>query len=245
MRLLSAFLIVLALGAPATAGDEPGFLSGVKNAANQLQLYLDYAGQTGERPDLSTPPVSDQFARTFDLHQLASLPPPAAGDVPWLIEWSNIASQAYKGIFLFGVPKGSTDLTPAAHNLVRYEDQIAVAMDFMVRLQAREVQSALLFKKSFAPAEWTPTREAGLQMAEHGSAELIQGSLVQAAGMKAANARLIAGALNDTAGVWAVFFSPDYRKEVVKQATEVQKQAKDGETQKNLAAFVGALAADN
>jgi hypothetical protein len=53
-------------GEPAPAPDGMGIVAGVKDAANQLQLYLDCAAKTGGRPTFSKPPVSDLFARIFD-----------------------------------------------------------------------------------------------------------------------------------------------------------------------------------
>src|SRR5215813_3533986 len=49
------------VGEPAPAPDGTDIVAGVKDAANQLQLYLDYAAKTGGRPDFSKPPVSDLF----------------------------------------------------------------------------------------------------------------------------------------------------------------------------------------
>jgi len=59
---------------------------------NQLQLYLDYVAKTGGRPDFSTPPVSDQFARIFDLRELAALPPPKEANA-WLAEFVELNKQ--------------------------------------------------------------------------------------------------------------------------------------------------------
>lgn len=43
MWLFRALLIVIAFSVPAWADHEPTFVPGVKDTANQLQLYLDYA----------------------------------------------------------------------------------------------------------------------------------------------------------------------------------------------------------
>jgi hypothetical protein len=43
------------VGESALAPDGPSIVAGVKDVANQLQLYLDYVAKTGGRPDFSTP----------------------------------------------------------------------------------------------------------------------------------------------------------------------------------------------
>src|ERR1700686_244525 len=80
-----ALLLLAALISPASAENRPAIEAGIKDAANQLPLYLAFAAKPGRRADFSTPPVSDLFATVFDLKQLAALPPPQATDLPWLM----------------------------------------------------------------------------------------------------------------------------------------------------------------
>ena len=81
----------------APAEDVPAFLGAVKDSANQIELYLDFAAKTGTKPDFSEPPVSGLFARVFDLHKLAALPPPQPGDVPMLLAWTSSAFATRSG----------------------------------------------------------------------------------------------------------------------------------------------------
>lgn len=53
MPSLRALLLLRVLAAPVLATDESSLPSGVKDVANQLQLYLDYLSQTGSRPDFT------------------------------------------------------------------------------------------------------------------------------------------------------------------------------------------------
>jgi hypothetical protein len=87
----------------APAEDQSAFLGAVKDSTNQILLYLDFAAKTGQKPDFSGPPVSDLFARVFDLRQLAALPPPKPGDVPVLAAWIDSANQVAKAIIYFGI----------------------------------------------------------------------------------------------------------------------------------------------
>src|SRR5262245_25988546 len=121
------------VGEPAPAPDGTDIVAGVKDAANQLQLYLDYAAKTGGRPDFSKPPVSDLFARIFDLRELAALPPPKASDLPWLLDWTITADGTFKSILYFGIAPPAdliADQAAIKRNATDYEDQEAVALSF-------------------------------------------------------------------------------------------------------------------
>src|SRR6516165_1897318 len=78
--------------------DAPEFLGVVKDSANQIELYLDFAAKTGGRPDFSGLPVSALFAHVFDLEKLAALPPPKGSDVPLLLAWISSANGVAKAI---------------------------------------------------------------------------------------------------------------------------------------------------
>jgi hypothetical protein len=81
----------------------PEFLGVVKDSANEIELYLDFAAKTGRRPDFSGLPVSALFARVFDLGKLAALPPPKGSDVPLLLAWISSANGVAKAIMYFGI----------------------------------------------------------------------------------------------------------------------------------------------
>src|SRR5262245_19817797 len=128
------------VGEPAPAPDGTGIVAGVKDAANQLQLYLDYAAKTGGRLDFSKPPVSDLFARIFDLRELAAVPPPKASDLPWLLDWTITADGTFKSILYFGIAPPAdliADQAAIKRNATDYEDQEAVALSFIIRISAR------------------------------------------------------------------------------------------------------------
>jgi hypothetical protein len=127
-----------------TAEDEPAFLGAVKDSANQIQLYLDFAAKTGTKPDFSGPPVSDLFARVFDLQKLAALSPPKPNDIPMLLPWIGSANQVAKAIMYFGITPPAdpiADQEAIKRNIKDFEDQQAAAFNFLIRITAREVQS--------------------------------------------------------------------------------------------------------
>ena len=178
------------VGEPAPAPDGTGIVAGVKDAANQLQLYLDYAAKTGGRPDFSKPPVSDLFARIFDLRELAALPPPKASDLLWLLDWTITADGTFKSILYFGIAPPAdliADHAAIKRNATDYEDQEAVALSFIIRISARVTQASFLFMEQ--PTQRTTARLEGFTKARAGSAETMLGALVTIAqGMKPANA---------------------------------------------------------
>src|ERR1700722_9129226 len=83
VRPLKGLIIALALASPAFAqtprDDGTSITAEAKDAATQLQAYLDGVLKGGSRPDFSKPPASDLLGQVFDLAQLEELPP-AQGD---------------------------------------------------------------------------------------------------------------------------------------------------------------------
>jgi hypothetical protein len=247
---LRSLLLVMALVSPTSAQtahyDGPALLPVIKDVANQLQLYLDYVAKSGGRPDFTAPPASEQFNRLFDPGQLAALPPPKASDVPWLMDWTATANGIAKAILYFGVTPpadAAADAAAIKRNMTDYEDQQAVAMSFMVRIQARDMQALSLFMDQLPPEQRAPVRLAGYDKARVGSAESVLGALVTIAqGLKPANARMMSAAIRDTGDVWVKDILPGDRPTILAMAAKAEAAAKDNETTKNLAAFSEALA---
>jgi len=233
------------LVSPGLAQDGPSVVAGVKDVANQLELYLDYVAKTGGRPDFSKPPVSDQFARVFDLAQLTALPPSKASDLSWLMDWVATANGASKSILYFGIAPPVdpiADQVAIKRNVTDYEDQEAVAMSFMIRINARAMQAMFLFMDQLTPAQRTPIRLEGFTKARVGSAEMLLGAHVSIAqGMKPANARLLSAAIRDTSDVWVASILPGDRPTILGMLAKAKDASQDDETRKNLAAFDAAL----
>ena len=246
MRLLAGALLCVALMAPAAADDSPAFLASAKDAATQLKLHLDRVAKAGGRPDFSTLPASDLFARVFDFKQLAALPPAAAKDVVWINTWLSIASQAGKSITYFGV---SAPVDPVAdqaaiiRNLTEYEDQDVAVFDFLIRVAAREVETMYLYMDQLEPEQRTPIREQGFASARVGAEEIVYGSLIMIAqGMKEANARRLSAAINDSRDVWVVDVLPKDRAIILAAVAKAEEAMNDEEARRSLASFAAALA---
>jgi hypothetical protein len=246
MPILRSLLLLLVLFTPVLSQDGSQLAAGAKDAAQALQLYLDGVSKSGQRPDYTKPPAADLFHQVFDLEQLMALPPPKASDIPWVLDWFDAAKETYKRIFFFGAKPGpDPDLATIGHNLEGYEDQYAAAMNFMLRLMAREATTAFLFMDQLSPEERTPIREAGLKGFRTSGAQLIEDAICPVlAGMSPANARLITAALRDTRDVWASFILPNDRPRIIALLAKIQGLVKDDEVRENLAVFVDRLSAE-
>jgi hypothetical protein len=167
--------------------------------------------------------------------------------VPLLLAWISSANGVAKAIMYFGItppPDPIADQDAIKRNLKDFEDQQAAALNFLIRITAREVQSAFLSMEDLAPELRTPVREKGFDKARVGGEEMVYGALVaMTQGFSPANARLISAALRDTRDAWILDIFPKDRPLILNQLAQVQKAASDDEVQKNLAAFADALAA--
>lgn len=243
MPIFRSALLLLALLSPAFAEDGPGVAAGAKQSAHAFELYIDGVAKAGERPNYVTAPGSTLFKGVFDLDRLAALPAPQSSDVAWLLDWGDAANRTYKQLLLFGVQTApALDQVALTRNLVDYEDQCAAAMNFLIRFQAREAASVVLFMNQLTPDQRTPIREAGLKKARAGAEELIRGAIISTVqGMKIANARLLTAAIRDTRDVWAAYILPDDRTQITGLLKQIQKGAIDAELQNNLAVFADAF----
>ena len=245
MPFLRSLLLLLALVAPAFSQDGPRDAATAQDAGQAFGIYLDGVLKSGGEPDFTKPPAADLFRHIFDVAALNALPPAKADDIPWLLQWAAAVDQSYTRIILFGLKPGQApDQLVLRRNMAEYEDQCAMAMNFLIRFAARQATTLTLFLDRLSPEERTPVRATWLQRARGGSAQTISGALTaMTQGMKPGNARLIAGALRDTRDIWAGFLMPDDRTRFTKLVAESPAAVKDREAQKNLAAFAGALAA--
>lgn len=125
-----------------------------------------------------------------------------------------------------------------------YEDQQAVASSFLVRVVARELQSLSLFMAQVPEDQRTPIREEGFDTVCVGATKVLSGALITlASDLKTANARMLSAAIRDTGDIWVANIFPKDRPEIMREIGTAQKEMKDGESRKNLAAFGAALAA--
>ena len=248
MPIVRILLVFLALASPALAQDGARDAAAAKEAAQAFRVYVEGVTKTGGRPDLTRPDVAALLGRVFDLDALNALPPAQANEVIWLLDWMDAANAVNKLFALYGSKPGpQPDLTAIQRNMTEYEDQYAVAVNFLIRGFAREAVSSQLFMASLAPEQRTRVREEGLARLRSGAAEFILGairSVIQGAG-KPDNARLVAAAIRDTREVWASNFLPQDRARMIEQLAGLSRQVPDETARIDLAAFTAALQAVN
>ncbi len=243
MPFFRSLLLLLALVSAARGQDGPRDAATAQNASQAFGIYLDGVLKSGGEPNFTKPPAADLFRHIFDAAALNALPPAKADDIPWLLQWGAAVVESYKRIILYGLQPGQPiDQLVMRRNMSEYQDQCAMAMNFLIRFEARQATTLTLFLDQLPAEQHTPARAAGLQQARGGAAQTITGAITaMTEGMKPGNARLIAGALRDTRDIWAGYIMPDDRTRIAKLIADMP--AADREAQKNLAVFAGALAA--
>jgi len=247
---IRALLLMAALVSPALAQtsftDGAALATRAVDAAKELRTHLAELAKAGARPDFSKPPASELFGRIYDMNALAALPPPAPNEISWLLNWSAAGGGIVKAILTFGItpPAGPSDQAAIERNLVDYEDQQAVASSFLIRITAREMQVLSLFMAQLPEDQRTPIRQEGFDTARAGATKVLSGALIT-----------LASDLKDRQCPHAQRRDPRHRRrlgsksvrqrppEIMREIGTAQKEVKDGETKKNLAAFGAALAA--
>ncbi len=243
MPYLKSLLLLFALLSPAFAHEGPQATARATEAVQALRLHLAETAKSGGRPDYTKPPASELLTRIFDLDALAALPTSQASDVAWLLDWADAANRANKLITRFG-SKTDPDLAAVSRNFKDYEDQVAIGLDFQVRISAREWTVLSQFMDQLPPGQRTPVREAGRQKARHGAGEFILSVICSVTqGMKPENAHRVTSAMRDTRDVWAAFMLPEDRAAVARSLPNYSSGVADDEVRKDLAAFGGSLAA--
>ena len=246
MSIVRILLVLLALASPALAQDGARNAAAAREAAQAFRVYVEGVSKKGERPDLTRREVAVLLGRVFDLDALNALPPAQASDIEWLLDWVDAANTVGKLFTRYGSKQESQpDLTALARNMAEYEDQYAVAMNFMIRAQAREAVSSQLFLASLAPEQRTPVRERGFAGARSSAAEFILAAICSAVqgSSKPANARLVATAIRDTREVWAGYFLPQDRAGLIEVFADLPKQVPDETARTDIATFIAALRA--
>jgi hypothetical protein len=248
MPIVRILLVLFVLASPALAQDGARDAAAAREAAQAFQVYVEGVAKKGGRPDLTRPEVAALLGRVFDLDALNALPSVQASDISWLLDWNDAANTVNKLITRFGSKPGpQPDLEALQRNMTEYEDQYAVAMNFLIRGQARQAVASKLFMAELAPEQRTRIREKGFAGARSSSAEFILSTIcaVIESGGKPANARLVAAAIRDTREVWAGYFLPRDRARVIAQLADLAKRVPDETARTDLAAFTAALQAVN
>jgi hypothetical protein len=245
MKLMRSLLLLVCLAAPAFAQDGPAIAIHAREGLTNLQRHVQEAAKTNSRPDFSKPPASAEMRRLFDVQALNALPPNTAADISWLNEWLNTSVQGFQLLIFAGTKAGpEMNAQMVERNLVDYQREIAMATEFMLRLQARVSKAALLFFDKLTPAQRAdPVRQGGLKKLQAGFIQSVGGAIqMLAGGFQPGHARRISSGLRDTVAVWSAFASPDQRTNLLKGLAAGRAASKDATVEADLLAVSTALA---
>jgi hypothetical protein len=195
---------------------------------------------------LSAPPGSTLFATIFDTKAVETLPAPTGPDLPWLSEWLGVAASSYVGIINFGAdPKGEPLQKAVQENVARYEGNLSVAMDFLLRLMPRMAIAADAFMQALPEKERNlPARQQGMAQVRSGYMQTVSGALTFiGGGPKVDNSRLLAKALRDTVDVWSKLANAEERTQLLSLLAQARTGAKDPTVDDHLIAVSTAVAA--
>jgi len=248
MPILRILLVLLAFASPAFAQDGARDAAAASEAAQAFRVYVEGVTKTGGRPDPTRPEVAALLGRVFDLGALNELPPAQGSDMDWLLDWMNAAKETNKLLLFYGAKlEPQPDFAAIQRNMTEYEDQYAAALNFMIRLQARQAVTGKMFMAGLAPAERTRVREKAYVGFRSMSANMIVENIcaVIEGGAKPANVRLVTTAVRDTREVWASFPLPQDRSRVIELLAGLAKRVPDETARTDIAAFTAALEAVN
>ncbi len=248
MRGLAASIVFafVSFAMPAVAQDGPKASQAAVQAAKGLEIYIAKTAAAKEKLSLSTPPAATLFAKVFDTKTLRGLPPSGSADLSWLSDWLNATATSYMAIINFGTdPKSETYLQGVQANVDSYEDEITTALDFMLRLFPRVMNSVNAYAQSLTEAERNqPQRQKGLANVRGGYVKSLSGAIsFLGGGVKPGNARIASLVLRDTAQDWATIATPEQRAEIANLLSQAQAAVSDPQAQGDLAAASQALAA--
>src|SRR5262245_42223808 len=139
MPIVRILLVLLALVSPALAQDGARDAAAAREAAQAFRVYVEGVTKQGGRPDPTRPEVAPLLGRVFDLGALNALPPAQGSDMDWLLDWMEAAKETNKLLLFYGAKlEPQPDFAAIQRNMTEYEDQYAAALNFMIRLQARQ-----------------------------------------------------------------------------------------------------------
>src|SRR5262245_2264630 len=160
MPIVRMLLVLLALASPALAQDGARETAAAQEAAQAFRIYVEGVTKKGGRPDPTRPEIAALLGRIFDVGALNALPPAQGSDMGWLLDWMEAAKETNKLLLFHGAKlEPQPDFAAIQRNATEYQDQYAAALNFMIRLQARQAVAGDLFMAGLAPKERTPVRE--------------------------------------------------------------------------------------
>lgn len=201
-----AFLLAICIVLSPSLGRAEVSPSNQNEAAAAYQALDDLARQTraqGDLPRWSDPDHAKILARFWDVKATLGSPPYISADVPALLAIADRAGALYKTYVLFTSQSGAVPDTAA--NTFKYQDEVARAAAYLLRVQAAELEAITDFVKTLPAAEMTEPRRAGLQQVRLGINEMVTSMILmlRSPGQRAANRDILLNTLSDSAATMA------------------------------------------
>jgi hypothetical protein len=177
---------------------------------------------------------------------LRALSPPSGPDLPWLSEWLSAAANSYVSLVNFGTdPKNDNYHQVVQTNVERHEDELSLAMDFLLRLMPRVASSATAFMQGLSEKDRNlPARQQGVAQIRSGYMQTVSGAMTFiGGGPRPANARLVSLALRETVDEWSRLATQEERTEMLSLLAQARLGAKDAAAEDHLIAVSSAVAA--
>lgn len=184
----------------------------------------DLARQTraqGDLPRWSNPDHAEILARFWDAKATLGTPPYISADLPALLATADRAGALYKTYVLFAPQSGAVPDMSA--NTSKYQDEIARAAAYLLRVQAAEFEAIADFVKTLPAAEMTEPRRAGLQQMRLGINEMVTGAvlMLRSPGLYTANRNILLNSLADIAVTMSASTPPADRVAMIAQIEAV------------------------
>jgi hypothetical protein len=248
-RIVAALVGVMLFTLPAAASDGRQVATAAAEAARALQQEATEAAAAGRRLDMRSPSAAENLGRIIDAKSFDELPPVAAADMPWLLDWLGAVRNIHFTLLYFGAdPRTPTQLAPSEmeRNVMDHEDEVARVMAFSQKFFPRVVGTVKAFFETLPEKERAnKVRLDGFARMMRGYMESVEGSLmfVSSDGAKTANMRLLAAALRDNVAAWIAVASPEMRTRFAGLAATARTRTTDKEIDDSLRAIEAALGA--
>lgn len=153
----------------------------------------------GDLPRWSNPEHAKVLARFWDVPATLGTPPYRSTDVPALLPIGDWAGAIFKTYILFAPQTGTVPDTAA--NTAKYQDEMARAAAYVLRVQAAGFEAITDFVKTLPAAEMNEARRAGLRKIRLGINEMITGMVLvlRSPDLRSENRAILLDALDGSA----------------------------------------------
>ncbi|MBN9080311.1 MAG: hypothetical protein BGP04_18760 [Rhizobiales bacterium 62-17] len=233
-----AVLISLWLGlSPSSSQAEISQANQAESAA-AFQAVDALARQTRAAADLprwSNPDHAKVLGRFWDVKATLGAPPYRPADVPALLPVIDRAGSLFKTYVLFAPQAGMVPDTAA--NTAKYQDEIARAGAYLLRVQAAGLEAISDFLATLPAAQMNAARRDGLRKIRLGINEMVTGIvlMLRSPGLRSENQAILLDALAEGAATLAASTAPADRTALVAQVNTVLASLSGPERAKALA----------